>query len=234
MGIAFAILAFGYLLNSVSDRRMDLDPRKNPFIDGGAREHRLSLTLLVAMSLLLALFSPLPAQIATVFCLAFGCIYSVGPRLKSVPIIGSLMNLANFGPLLFVGMRDAELPQGFAWLVLAFAALLLQNQLIHEAADNDEDRGGGVHTTWQMLGPTRTAAVIAMLGVTAMLAAATLASAHGAMIIIVLGAAVFVAGFPVLLLRTGQDSEKAARLRVTHRWYALVAGIVLFSAWRWT
>src|SRR5215470_15987121 len=66
---AFAILAFGYLLNSISDRRMDLDARKNPFIVSDAGEHLYSLFGLVALSVGLAFFSPWPAQLATIACL---------------------------------------------------------------------------------------------------------------------------------------------------------------------
>jgi 4-hydroxybenzoate polyprenyltransferase len=231
---AFSILAFGYLLNSLSDRRMDLDARKNAFIVAGAGDARFLLFGLIAASVGLALLSPWPARLATLLCLAFGCIYSIGPRIKSIPIVGSLTNLANFGPLLFVGMQNASLPPGFAFLALAFAALLLQNQLIHEAADSVEDRRGGVRTTWMMLGPARTAWLAALLGLAATGAAASLLSPFAPQTMVALCLGVFGVGFPLLLARRGVESRVATRLRIAHRGCALLFGMGLFVAWHWT
>lgn len=226
---AFAILAFGYLLNSVADRRMDLDASKNPFIVPGAGEYRWSIALLVATALVLALFAPWPAQLATLTALAVGYTYSTGPRFKSLPIIGSLSNVGNFAPLLFVGMRNASLPPRFGYVALAFTALLLQNQLIHEAADSVEDRGGDVRTTWLTLGPRWTAFLAALLGTTATVAAAFIVRSAGVAILVgvVCGAA-----FPLLLVRNGTDAERAMHLRLAHRWCAVFVGAGLFVAWR--
>ncbi len=230
---AFAILAFGYLLNSVSDRRMDLDARKNPFILPGPTEHRYSLAALVAVSLGLAAFSPWPAQLATAACLLFGYVYSMGPRIKSIPILGTVANLGNFGPLLFVGMQSTTLPPRFEYVALAFAALLLQNQLIHEAADTVEDRGGGIRTTWLTLGPNWTAALAAVSGLGAAIAAAAIAPSARSTVVLVIVAAVYGGVFPTLLARRELESPSAARLRIAHRWCALLSGAGLFLAWRW-
>lgn len=229
---AFAILAFGYLLNSLSDRRMDLDSRKNSFISSGTGA-RGSLIALGGLSIAMAVLSPWPAQLATATCLAFGCIYSVGPRLKSLPIIGSATNLANFGPLLFLGMQHDTLPPGFAYLAWVFAMLLLQNQLIHEAADRIEDHGGGLQTTWIALGPRRSAVLAAALGAGAAGAAACLGSPPIAAVLALVCAAVFALGFPLRLARCGSDARQASDLRLTHRWCALLIGVALFAAWHW-
>jgi len=228
---AFALLTFGYLLNSVSDRQMDLDARKNPFIANGVGEHRHSLTGALLLSVLLALFSPWPAQIATAVCLAFGCVYSMGPRIKSIPFVGTLANLGNFGPLLFVGMSDATLPPHFGYVALIFGTLLLQNQLIHEAADALEDHSGGLRTTWLALGQRWTAVLASFLGLGATAAATRLGPSAESTAF--MGVTVFGAGFPVLLAWRGAHASDAARLRVTHRWCALAFGIAIFTAWRW-
>jgi 4-hydroxybenzoate polyprenyltransferase len=230
--IAFAILAFGYLINQVSDRGMDLDPRKNPFVADDSQQW-LSLAVLLAVALLLATQSPWPAQLATLSCLVFGYVYSMGPRIKSTPILGSLANFGNLGPLLFVGMATPALPPRFGALVLAFAAILLQNQLIHEAGDAVEDRGGGVRTTWLSFGPTWTSAMAAGLGVVATLATARLVHPGAAAALASLSAALFGASFPLLLARRGSDWRKATRLRIAHRWCAATFGALLFAAWRW-
>jgi 4-hydroxybenzoate polyprenyltransferase len=231
--IAFAILAFGYLLNSVSDRRMDLDVRKNPFIVAGTSRHRYSLVALVSLTVLLAAFSPWPAQLAALSCLTIGWIYSTGPRIKSIPIVGSLANLGNFGPLLFVGMQHPSLPPRFGWVALVFSAILLQNQLIHEAGDAIEDRGGGVHTTWLTLGSGWTTAGAALLGLIAAVGAArTVSPARSTLVAVGVGAA-FGVVFPLLLAWRGRHPQQAARLRLIHRWCALPFGAALFAAWRW-
>ena len=230
---AFAILAFGYLLNSLADRRMDLDVRKNPLIAAREGTHRFSLALLLCISLLLAVVSPWPAQLAIVSCLSFACVYSMGPRIKSIPFVGSLANLGNFGPLLFVGMQNTSLPPRFAGVVLTFASLLLQNQLIHEAGDALEDRGGGVRTTWLTLGPRRTSVLAACLGLGAAVAAAYMVPAERSTQVAMMVGTVFGAAFPVALASTGAAADRAARLRIAHRWCALLFGAGLFVAWRW-
>lgn len=229
---AFAILAFGYLLNSIADRRMDLDVRKNPFIVPGAGEPRQSLAGLVAVSLILAVFSPWPAQLATIACLTLGCVYSIGPRLKCLPIAGSLANVGGFTLLLFVGMRSTSLPPGFGYVVLAFAALLLQNQLIHEAADRVEDEAGGIRTTWLTLGPRWTALVVGLSGFGAAVAAACIVPPLRSGAAAVVAGAAFGLACPLLLVRWGTEPSHAARLRVAHRWCALLFGAVLFTVWR--
>jgi len=230
---AFTILAFGFLLNSVADRRMDLDARKNPLIVPGADEHRYSLAALLVLALVLAAMGPWPVQVATCSCLLLGCVYSAGPRLKSVPIAGSLANAAGFALLLFVGMRNASLPPRFGYVVLAFAALVLQNQLIHEAADRLEDRAGGIRTTWLMLGPRWTAVVAALSGLGATVAAAgIMPTLRLAPVVAIVGAA-FGMAFPLLLAWRGMESTQAARLRLAHRWCAVLFGAGFFAAWRY-
>lgn len=230
---AFTILAFGFLLNSVADRRLDLDALKNPLILPDAREQKYSLAALLTVAIMLAALAPFPAQMATLSCLVLGYVYSLGPRLKAVPIAGSLANVAGFASLLFLGMRDSTLPSGFEHMVLAFAALLLQNQLIHEAADRIEDLAARVRTTWLTLGPRWTALIAMLSGLGAVAAAMCIpAVAH---VRIFVGAAVIVFGimFPLLLFWRGNESRYAASLRVAHRWSCVVFGAGLFSAWRW-
>jgi 4-hydroxybenzoate polyprenyltransferase len=229
---AFGILGFGYLLNSVADRQTDLDAQKNPFIGASAAEYRYSLAGFIAVSVTMAALSPWPAQLATFVCLAMGCVYSIGPRLKNVPIAATLMNAAGFAPLLFVGMRTAALPWGFGYVVLAFAALLLQNQLIHEAADQIEDAGAGIRTSWMVLGPAGTALVMACAGGGIALAAIAVAPSARAVVAGAAGLA-FALIFPLLLAARGNEPRRAARLRLAHRWCAVVFGAGFFALWRW-
>src|SRR5947208_14218500 len=149
---AFVILAFGFLLNSVSDRRVDRDGRKNPLIVAGAAGYQYSLAVLLVLSLVLATVSPVPARLAILSCLALGVIYSIGPRLKSVPVASSLTNAAGFTLMLFFGMSSDTLLVGFGFVALVYATLLLQNQLMHEAGDTVEGRSSGLPTTGLAVG----------------------------------------------------------------------------------
>jgi len=232
VGIAFAILAFGFLLNSVADRQMDIDASKNPFIVTGAGAQRSSLATLAAVSLVLVAFSPWPAQFATLFCLVLGCVYSIGPRLKRIPIAGTVANVAGFALLLFVGMRNDSWPPRFGYVVCVFAALLLQNQLIHEAAHRIEDSAGGVHTSWLTLGPRWTIPTFALAGLGASVAAACGVAPAGSTTLAVVGGATFAVVFPLLLAWRAVEPSRAARLRVTHRWCAAIFGAAFFIAWR--
>jgi 4-hydroxybenzoate polyprenyltransferase len=166
--------------------------------------------------------------------LAFAWVYSMGPRLKRIPLVGSLANLGNFAPLLFVGMHGDALPAGFAAVAVAFCAILLQNQLIHEAGDATEDRGGGIRTTWLTLGPAWTTALAAALGLVAAVAAAGAVSPALRAPAALLSAAVFAAAHPLLLWRRAADPPAAARLRLTQRAWAVLFGAALYLAWRWS
>lgn len=231
---AAAILAFGFLVNSIADRHVDRDPRKNPFVDPRASPHRLALWALPSFSLVLAAMSPWPAQIATVFCLVLAGVYSVGPRLKAVPVLGSLLNAAGFTPILFLGMATPALPAKFGALAAAFAALLLQNQLIHEAADRVDDRASGIRTTWLTLGARSTAALAALAGIGVVAATGHILPDPLAVraVTMISTACLFGIAVPGLLAARNLSPSRAARLRVFHRWCCLLVGAGLFLACR--
>ena len=229
---AFVILAFGFLLNSVSDRQVDRDGRKNPLIIAGAAGYQYSLAVLLVLSLVLAAVSPVPARLAIVTCLALGVVYSIGPRLKSVPVAGSLTNAAGFTLMLFFGMSSATLPVGFGYVALVYATLLLQNQLMHEAGDQLEDRASGIRTTWLTLGPRWTALMAAFAGLGATIAAAHIVPRAAVVPVVAIASMIFVVAFPLLLSWPRLKTREAARLRVIQRWWAVVFGAALYAAWR--
>jgi hypothetical protein len=141
--------------------------------------------------------------------------------------VGTLANAAWYVPMLYLGMADASLPAGFGVVATAFTALLLQNQLIHESGDRIEDEASGIRTTWVAFGPRWSALLAACAGTVAILATA---SSLGALRYAV--GAVFIAVFPLLLAWGGLTAERAARLRVVHRWCAVLFGAALYVAWR--
>jgi len=229
---AFGILAFGFLLNAVSDRHVDRDPRKNPLIEPDAPSYRSSLIVLPLVGLAMAAFSPRPVQLATLWCLLLGCLYSTGPRLKSLPVAGSIINAAGFTPILFLGMASVSLPPRFAYVAVAFAGLLFQNQLIHEAADRIEDEASGIRTTWLTLGPRWTALFACMAGCLATAATVSLLARGHWLVFSAVVAAMFVVGFPYRLADPRLGPDEAGRIRLHHRWCCALVGAALYAAWR--
>jgi 4-hydroxybenzoate polyprenyltransferase len=221
--VAFLVLAFGYTLNALADRRMDR-PAKNAFATSTPPLTSALLVSLAVSALIATSWAPLAARAATIVALLSGVLYSVGPRLKRFALVGSLANLTNFVPLLWVGEADGVASRAVTWLAVAFACLLLQNQLIHEAADREEDVAGGVHTTVVALGPTLAAWIAAGLGLLLVL------DARARSVPVWPLALVFAVMFPIALARGGSDARRMARLRLVHRAASFAAGITLYLA----
>jgi 4-hydroxybenzoate polyprenyltransferase len=230
VAIAFGVLAFGYLLNSLADRRLDQDPHKGSLPSGALTSQWLAVVGLGVVTTALAAQGPPIVLGAALLCMGSGVVYSVGPRLKSLPLIGSLLNISNFAPLLLVGLPgpDAQAPL-LGPLLAAFAPLLLQNQLIHEAADAQEDRAGGVITTFGRFGPQRSAAVAALCGLCSAMAVMWPSPTSTSSSLAVLLAILFGGWYPRQLARRGQEPATMAALRVQHRFAALTGGGVAFG-----
>ncbi len=226
VAIAFAVLAFGFLINQVADRHMDASADKNPLARyGGQRLYGGPLGALVAVALALSWLGPRPVTIATALALVSGAVYSVGPRIKRLPVLGTLANATNFAPLLWVGLPNTTLPAGMVELTLCFTLLLLQNQLVHEAADRDDDRRGDVRTTVRTFGTVGGALGCAALG--SLLVAAVYVTAPLAVLAIPF-ALVFAVAVPLAVAYRGTDTTLMARVRITHRVASAAAGLAIF------
>lgn len=230
VAIAFSILAFGYLLNSIADRNMDVGGAKNSLPRSGLGPHRAAVVGFAAIAVALSALGPWPVVVATLACVASGWIYSSGPRFKAVPVLGSALNVVNFAPLLFVGLATPTLPPTLGLLLAAFSPLLLQNQLLHEAADAEEDRDGNIETTFVRLGSHLTAALAVACGLGATAAVATLGPVPYRAALAVVFAVPFAVVYPVALHRLGHGGAVMARTRVAHRWTSAAAGALLYFA----
>jgi 4-hydroxybenzoate polyprenyltransferase len=218
------VLAFGYLINAVADRHMD-EPTKNPLVTEHARGVQLQIAGLACAAMAIAALGPPVALVATTVCLVSGTLYSVGLRLKAYPLLGTLLNATNFAPLLLVGTHDGVVPPRMGWLLIAFVGLLLQNQLLHEAADSLEDARGQLATTARTLGPIKTGYAAALLGAT--VPAVLLRGGYGALGS--MSALVFVVLFPATVARYGLDANRMGWARRAHRWASLATGAVVFA-----
>jgi 4-hydroxybenzoate polyprenyltransferase len=226
--IAAFVLAFGYLANALGDREMDRDPAKNPLVHRREDDRRLALYILslACAALALAATGPPVVAAAAACCIFSGWAYSLGPRLKAKPFLGTLMNAGNFAPLLLMGVASV-VPDRIGSILPTFVALLLQNQLLHEAADAPEDRGGGVCTTLLAVGPRGAALLAAACGFVVVWVAMGVVTQRGWPIALALVMLVYVVVFPALLARDGRSPERMARWRVAHRWAAAATGALI-------
>lgn len=224
--IAFGVLAFGYLLNGVSDRYMDGSAKKNPLVDDTeVSSHVPMLVFLPAMSILASFLGPWPVTCATLVVILSGIVYSIGPRWKRFPIVGTLLNVTNFAPLLWVGVISTAMAASLVHLAVCFSALLLQNQLLHEAADCQDDQRGQILTTYRLLGSRMSAVLLCLLGLLLGLVAANIP----AMVQLAwpLGI-IYAMVFPAILFFWGDVAEPMKRARLVHRFACLLAGAAIF------
>lgn len=218
-----ACLAYAFGWNSLHDEGLGAFPGLSP------AEARLLLTLSVVAGILPALaVGPVATGAASVSLLGSWA-YSGGPRLKRFPFVGTLANGPIFVPVALLACP--RWPTGAAaWLLFgAYALLLLQNQVVHEAQHAEEDRRDGLRTTARVLGPRPSALLAGALGLGA-------AGALGA-----LGLSREPAwAFPVMALpaaalsvRIGLSArleapDAAGRLRALQRWIGFGTGA---AAW---
>lgn len=209
-------LAWAYGINAHADRATDRSPRKNPLAGAAVGPAAWLPTALCGM-LALPAAALCGGLVAAALSLAAGAVYSVGPRLKRVPVVGALVNAAIFAPLM--ALVGGPRPPGFWGISLVFAALLLQNQLLHERADADEDRRAGARTTARLLGRAGVARAGRGLALVGGLASRALGAGPGW-----LAGAIGLA-FGAWL--TGHAD--AARARRIHRWVSLLAGAATYA-----
>jgi 4-hydroxybenzoate polyprenyltransferase len=224
--VAALALGYAYGLNAISDRVTDLDARKNPLAGVGRCPREASwLVALVALFALAAgaLTGALPAVLVS---LAAATVYSIGPRLKRWPAIGTLLNVCMFAPLLSFARASGPVPAPFALYAIVFVALLLQNQLLHEQADASEDAAAVVLTTARWAGPTMTRVLVAAIGLAGVALAAAIASsrAQAAAAIVALAAGTIAGTRPRLEWR---------RARLAHRVVAIAGGAALYVVGLW-
>lgn len=232
VGWAFA-LAYMSAINQAFDDQLDRHAGKNPV---GARFHRreaivLSLPPAVAAVLVVAWLAPagLPPML---LLLGAATVYSAPPRLKRVPVVGTLWNILIALPALFLADRASLDRPSLRVLVGLFALLLLVSQLIHEAEDREDDRAGGVSTLAVLMG-ARGALGAAALGLAA-LPTVTFSLAEGLSrrVLLVAGTALFSAGWLTALaalVRRG-DLTGLRAVRLWYRYAALVLGALAFLA----
>jgi hypothetical protein len=116
----------------------------------------------------------LGAGFAVVTSLGASTLYSIGPRLKRWPFLGTALNAVIFTPLLLLARTHDPAPRPFTLQVVVFVALLLQNQLLHEQADSEED-AASAHTTGRAVGARATRLLVLLLGITGVAIATSVA-----------------------------------------------------------
>ncbi|MBK7974163.1 MAG: UbiA family prenyltransferase [Deltaproteobacteria bacterium] len=224
--VAALSLAFAYGINAIADRHGDRDVAKNP-LAGLAQAPALAWWAVLGCAALAlavaALGAPWLRLDCTAISLVAGTLYSVGPRVKSLPVVGTLTNAVIFAPLALVVRLEGASPPHMALLLCAFVVLQTQTQLVHEAGDLAEDESSGISSSAVIFGPR--------------------AAMNAARILGYVGAFSFVAGFglarmPVIASAAtilggaliGRASpERASEVRHAHRRLSLAAGAMLFA-----
>ena len=227
-------LAFAYGLNAIHDRFADGDPRKNPLsgmdptLAVTAAEKTLWLVRASAgLTLLLAALIGTTAVAAAAVSLVTSTLYSAGPQWKLQPLLGTLLNVGIFAPLMVLVPMSASATPQVLLLLATFLPLLVQNQLIHECADAAEDATRGALTTRRMLGPvwTRRLAVgVALPGALAVTFAAPQPTLRMA--------AWLALGTGVWVTRWGPADW--ARRRGWHRVVCVITGATLYATCVWS
>lgn len=224
IAVAALCLAYAYGLNGITDRGMDSNAAKNS-LAGLAGVPREAAVLVAACALgalaVAAALTPIALLGAAVSLLA-GTMYSAQLRLKRLPVIGTIVNVLIFAPLPLLAVSGAP-STDMLFLTYCFWVLITQNQIIHELTDAKEDAMAGVRTTAVAAGPTGVRAIAFLLGP---LSVPPLWLMHAAPAVLAWAVLGLCGGATTVALC---DEDRAKQLRVVHRWFSLVVGVVLFA-----
>jgi 4-hydroxybenzoate polyprenyltransferase len=223
--VAGLCLAYAYGFNGITDRGMDRDEAKNS-LAGLVEVPREAAVLVTACALaalgISATLTPV-ALIGTGMSLVAATLYSAQPRLKALPVVGTLVNGLIFAPLPFLASIGPP-STGMSFLAYCFYVLVTQNQILHEISDSQEDATAGVRTTGMVVGPSGVRVIAVVLGpLAAVLLWRLHATASVALVVAELG---LCGGATMVALG---DAQRAGQLRAVHRWYSLASGAVLFA-----
>ena len=221
--VAALCLGYAYGLNGITDRGMDRDVAKNS-LAGLTAVPQEAVVLVAACALgavaIAVALTPVALVGASVSLVAATC-YSAYPRLKRLPVVGTVVNVLIFLPLPLLAVAGwPSLRTQF--LTYCFWVLVTQNQILHEVADGREDAIGGVRTTGVVVGAVGLRVIAVILGPLCILPLWRIQAVSAALFAATLG---LCAGATMVGLCTPQ---RAGQLRVAHRWFSLGVGVVLF------
>lgn len=227
-------LAFMSGINQAFDDRLDLaTPAKNPVGRRFSRRQALQFALFPALGIfpLLAWLSPrglVPGLI--VFVVA--TLYSAPPRLKRVPVLGTILNIAIGVPGLFFAGAASLDTGAFRLFVALFALLLLVSQLIHEAEDRSDDRSGGITTIAVLAGTSGALGLAAVLLVSMPLFAWLFSRGLDKRGLVIAGATLFSSAWVFALVSriVRADLTGLRQVRLNYRYAALALGAAVFAA----
>ena len=233
LGWALA-LAYTSAMNQAFDDRLDrAQPDKNPVgvLFNRRQAVLLALPAAAASIVVVALLSRHCLEPLFVLLIA-ATLYSAPPRLKRVPVLGTLWNLVVGLPGLFLAGRPSNIPAAMKLFVGLFALLLIVSQLIHEAEDREDDRVGGIATVATLTGTRGALAAAAVFLLVTPGAVWWLARGLTARDWLTACAALFAGVWTVMLvLRIGRENSSALRLlRLRYRYSAFVLGAVVYLA----
>jgi 4-hydroxybenzoate polyprenyltransferase len=154
-------------------------------------------------------------------------LYTAGPRLKRVPVLGSLVQLAIYLPLMVIGMyRELNVMQ--IEIMAIFSILLLQNQLLRECSERDSDKTDGNVTTVVRFGVGFAEISTAVMGSAASVLLLVLGSSKMKYEILAVGIVLLSFTLYSLAGRGMNEVYSARMLWIVHRFVAVVIGAVVW------
>jgi 4-hydroxybenzoate polyprenyltransferase len=147
--INLLVLMYIYSINNLFDRKID-KKSKNFFVSRKIKAIHIFFILLPAfLSIFVSLFAS--NSIIIIFILLIGTVYSVPPfRLKTFPVIGTLLNPIMFVPFFVLGASLIGFSMNQLLLSVLFCIYSIIAQLVHENLHSHEDRG--LFTTAKLVG----------------------------------------------------------------------------------
>lgn len=225
-------LAYMSAVNQAFDDGLDRRAGKNPV---GARIDRLVALRLAAIPGVLSLAVIVrcaPRGIVPALALLLASTaYSAPPRLKRVPLLGTLWNVVIALPGLVLADPTALDRPSLRAQAALFALLLLASQLIHEAEDVDDDRAGGVTTLAVILGARGALALASLVLASLPLASLALAAELPLRALLVLATLAFAAPWCAILGARARGGSLASlrALRLRYRYASLAMGAVVLA-----
>lgn len=225
-------LGYAYGYNQYKDEGLDKQDESVALEMYGMKKNGLVLILLLMLilTLMLSFVISRVSFLAAIISLFGSTVYSGGPTLKNVPIVGTLANLLIFIPLAFLGGGEA-INFNFFIFVIALVGLLMQSQMIHEAADYKDDIKNRIATTAVKYGLEVSKKGSLLWGVLSIVAFIVLALNLESKW--VWGAVSVLAAFDLLYFfySSFQNEVATASLRLKHRYIGFVAGTVAYLAY---
>jgi 4-hydroxybenzoate polyprenyltransferase len=229
------LLAYAYSFNEVFDRELERLHciRQNSAVSDDSTHALFPAVPLLGSLVLLLQFSWAVLVLGVLFSLLWTTYSYPIPRLKAIPVVGTLVNGIGFPLLFLIGFAAVRAPSfGCLWFFLALVLLGIPAQLIHEVCHSQGDRLLQLHTTAIRYG-TRRALQGGILALVCVIMLVAIMLNQGLVdIMTALSIGSFAGLFTLILLfeHRRQDVANFRQLRVKYKYGGILVGIVVVTS----